>query len=133
MKSIQIRKYIYETLKNAGIVDVERVWTWSEDETDGKMLSDDNFPCITYQKISSQVKNNTVGVRREVWQISAWSFSLLESEKMQEKIIKIFNRHPRSDIFVSCDLLETAHTHNTDAKIHAMHARFLVVIYDADY
>lgn len=125
---INLRKHIYETLKNNNIA-WENVFTWNEDEIERKDWQN-VFPQITFDRISSNMRNNTVGLRVETWQISAWANSLLEAETMSEKIIEIFNRS-ENVLYKSCSLIEVANTYDNATKTHGSHTRWHFLVYSS--
>lgn len=124
---IALYTYIFETLKNSQLAN-GNIFTWNNDQKE--WVGADEFPQIIFQKIASNMSNNAVGVRTEVWQISVWAKSLLEAEAMTENIITLFNRTPRNTIFTSVELMHTAQSYDSDTRTHGVHSQFRFVIYN---
>ena len=131
---INLKQYIYETLIGSTAIQTlvwDSVHTWADDK-DIRDGTGDIFPMITYYRISSSKLHNEVWIRSEVFQISAWSETMMGAEDISNAIVEEFNR-TMTWSWKSCTLIGVNDSHDSDTKSYGVHARFSFVVYDPTY
>lgn len=129
---IDLKAIIYSALSTSSPISAivgDNIHIFSDD-TDEIENFDSRLPQITYARIVG--KPTRIGVKNEIYQISAWGKTPAEAETLSQKIIELFNRTQNAS-WRYCDMELVNDSFDAQTEAYGVHITLKFTVYDPTY